>query len=202
MEPVEVWMGSGAVVKINPETGKLVDPPPTLWQDIAYGMSNVSRFAGQVSRPYPVSQHSYNVKKLLPRGWGLLHKLYALVHDGSETLGFGDAHFRLKPHVWSPEGRSLETKVTHNLLELAAGYDIPVGQFQQIHDAVKFYDSLMGDFEAWTFLPQRPLWLEKRIRETDPSIMYKLVADCTLLDYERHVVQNLWLTEFHETRRS
>jgi uncharacterized protein len=59
-------------------TLNFIEPAPKMIEipDIAHGLSNVCRFAGQSSEFYSVAQHSVLVSRLVPPGlakWGLLH---------------------------------------------------------------------------------------------------------------------------------
>lgn len=71
--------------------------------DIARGLSNCCRFAGQLPRFYSVAQHSVMVSMLCPRSL----RLAALLHDGSEAY-MGDLSRNLKHHDLLKGYRALE----------------------------------------------------------------------------------------------
>lgn len=68
-------------------TGKMVspfnpDPKSICIEDLAHGMSNTCRFAGQASEFYSVLEHSIEVAAMLP----LELKLKGLLHDSPEGI--------------------------------------------------------------------------------------------------------------------
>jgi len=72
--------------KFNTVTGKIMDIRNPDYQkicidDIAIGLSNNNRFAGQTNEPYSIAQHCVLVAHLAPLGI----KLEALMHDASEA---------------------------------------------------------------------------------------------------------------------
>lgn len=67
-------------------TGQRIDltnpsPDSILLTDIAYALSKICRFNGQLKRFYSVAQHSLHVAELVPEHL----KLQALLHDASEA---------------------------------------------------------------------------------------------------------------------
>jgi len=60
---------------------KIMDPESICIEDIAHGLAQRPRFAGQLKEFYSVAQHSIWVGTKLPRE----HKLAALLHDASEA---------------------------------------------------------------------------------------------------------------------
>lgn len=70
--------GEATIKTFSGITFSFLDPKPNMVQidDIAQGLSNVCRFAGQSSEFYSVAQHSVLVSRLVPKPlarWGLLH---------------------------------------------------------------------------------------------------------------------------------
>lgn len=71
--------------------------------DIAHGLSNICRYAGQCRKFYSVAEHSVLVSRVLPCEW-----LAGLLHDSAEAF-VGDASSPLKLLI--PEYRRIEKTV-------------------------------------------------------------------------------------------
>lgn len=78
--------------------------------DIARGLSNCCRFAGQVPKFYSVAQHCVLVANLVDQPL----RLAALLHDGSEAY-MGDLSRNLKHHPLLDGYRALERVVTDRI---------------------------------------------------------------------------------------
>lgn len=90
--PSVPWMQtkSGSFPLINPTADDVV------WGDLAAGLANRCRWAGQTTLPYSIAQHSIHVAELTVRLWsynaenlalGITTRelrLYGLLHDGHE----------------------------------------------------------------------------------------------------------------------
>lgn len=102
--------------KFNTVTGKTIDlinPTPAMihLQDIAYGLSNIVRFGGQMKQAYTVAQHSILTAYLAPNDL----KLEALLHDAAEAY-LGDVIKPLK-HLLGAAYSDLETKMEAAIFE-------------------------------------------------------------------------------------
>ena len=152
-------------------TGKLIDPAnpdPALIdiEDIAWGLSRISRFCGMTITPVPytVAQHSIMVAKRVEQQmsvWGhdmcaangVDNKtiLKALLHDASEVYT-GDVP---SPTKRIPELYPIFKKIEQGLMDAVyAKYDLGKnGKFEEmmIHEADKWSQKI----EAHAFMPSR-----------------------------------------------
>ncbi len=101
MNETACWISTHSGTQIN-----LLDPQPEQIhiEDIAHGLSQTCRFAGQCPLFYSVAQHSVLVADLLPEQWAL----HGLLHDASEAF-MGDLHTGLKQLL--PDYKRLENRV-------------------------------------------------------------------------------------------
>jgi hypothetical protein len=92
-------------------TGKRFNPfEPTpemiCLEDIAYGLSNICRFAGQIRQFYTVAQHSFHVARSLP-----IHlKIHGYLHDAAEAY-IGDVPRPYKRHPFYSFFAEIERKI-------------------------------------------------------------------------------------------
>lgn len=91
---------------IATSTGKHIDfvnitPDQICIEDIARGLSNVCRFAGQLENFYSVAQHSVYVSQIVPSDFAL----EALLHDATEAY-MGDVTSPLKAML--PDYKKIE----------------------------------------------------------------------------------------------
>lgn len=106
--------------------------------DIATGLSNCCRFAGQVREFYSVAQHAYLVSLLVPRR---LRK-HALHHDDSEAY-MGDLSRFLKHHELLAGYRALEGPVQGAIERSLRLRDISAAD----REAVKIADDVAALYE-------------------------------------------------------
>ena len=94
---------------IATSTGKYIDfvnitPDQICIEDIARGMSNMCRFAGQLENFYSVAQHSVYVSQIVPPEYAL----EALLHDATEAY-MGDIASPLKAML--PDYKAVEKRI-------------------------------------------------------------------------------------------
>lgn len=126
-------------------TGKhfdLVDPQPDMINvlDIAHGLSNCCRFAGQSHLFYSVAQHSVLASEIVPEGF----ELEALLHDASEAY-LGDVTRPLKQLL--PDYREIERRVED---AIRAAFGLPSVQ----SEAVSHADRVMLATERRDLMPK------------------------------------------------
>ena len=134
-------------------TGLYIDvfnPTPDMIciEDIAHGLSNVCRFAGQIPEFYSVAQHSVVVHNYVNKE----HRLQALLHDASEAY-LGDMPSPIKRKF------SEYKKVEENLMKVIAekfGFD------HELHPSVKEADKKVLEQEWEYFVKgskEDPIWI-------------------------------------------
>ena len=106
--------------------------------DIAYALSNIARFCGQLPF-YSVAKHSINVARLVPEEL----KISALLHDASEAY-IGDVITPVKKNL--PDYRELEHRIM-NLI--AVKFKIVLD-----HPVIKQADTLCLQLEKEELIPQ------------------------------------------------
>lgn len=111
-------------------------------EDIATGLSNTCRFAGQLDNHYSVADHSVLVSYLVPPE----HALQALLHDATEAY-LCDIPSPLKRLL--PEYQALEAKAW-------AAIALRFGVRELLHLSVKDADAAMLRAEMEAFFPNRP----------------------------------------------
>jgi hypothetical protein len=102
--------------------------------DIAKGLSNVCRFAGQCDRFYSVAEHSVLVSRIVERAgcsWRVVFA--ALMHDVSEAL-LGDMTSPLKSLL--PEYKVIESEVQTYLIDRLAPLAITDHPFIRVADLI------------------------------------------------------------------
>jgi uncharacterized protein len=112
--------------------------------DIATGLSNTCRFAGQCLDYYSVAEHSVYVSEQVPQE----HALAALMHDASEAFT-GDMNKPLKGLL--PEFRVIEKRIEAAVL---CRFNIPL----PLHPSIKEADIRMLATEQSQVMKNRDQW--------------------------------------------
>ena len=117
-------------------------------EDIAHGLSNVCRYAGQCSVFYSVAEHSVRMSELAPTP---RLKLLTLLHDGSEAY-IGDVSSMLKKelHLY----QEIETIIT-TVIQQRYGL-IDLTEFEVA--AVKELDAQIRTPEVLSLFPRHDGW--------------------------------------------
>jgi hypothetical protein len=136
-------------------TGKYFDFT-NIWQneveivDIAKGLSNVCRFAGQCEEFYSVAQHSVMVSQIVERAgapWSVVFA--ALMHDASEAL-LGDITSPLKSLL--PQYTEIEDEVQRYLMDrLAPGASVH-------HHSIRTADLIALAVEQRDVMRNKDVW--------------------------------------------
>jgi len=155
---------------ISTHTGRAfrpLDPKPEqiALADLAHGLSNVCRGAGQTAFFYSVALHSIHVTEELARNdHGDRVQLYGLLHDAAEAY-VTDVPSPLKRHL--PGYREIEDDIQDAVW---GAFDVEPPTDAQ-YRAVKRADRALGQYE----LPE--LFPEQRWEGERPDLDYDLRAD-------------------------
>lgn len=113
---------------------------------LAHGLARTNRFSGQPPKPFSDAEHSVNLAEWLGRlGHPTPTLRYALIHDASECLGFGDPHGGVK-RAFASDLRLAEGELLRALDDHLPGYS-PFASRQTVSE----YDRLIGEYEAFQF---------------------------------------------------
>jgi 5'-deoxynucleotidase YfbR-like HD superfamily hydrolase len=97
---------------------KILDPDSICIEDIAHGLANTARFAGQLPKLYSVAQHSFHVAQNASKE----NQLAALLHDASEAY-MGDMPSPFKKLL--PDFKEFEDKLM-KVIAQKFGFDYPL----------------------------------------------------------------------------
>lgn len=147
-----------------PVPGK-IDPEKIHPEDIAYSLSNQTRFAGHTNPPMSVAEHCWRASYEAAPG----HEKTAHLHDGSEYLQV-DVPTPFK--VLLPQYMVLEAEV-QQAIAIRFGIPYPFGDEVSRVDAVLLVTEirdLMGGTEGWGFdhiapLPRRIVPMPRKLAE-------------------------------------
>lgn len=153
----------------------LVDPQPDMIDlvDIASGLGNECRYAGQCRYFYSVAQHSVITSQIVAPE----HALEALLHDAAEAY-LKDIPRPLKQLL--PDYRAIEARVDAAIRQK---FGLPAEQSQAVKDA----DLVLLATERRDLMPQDP---------TD----WPVIAGIRPLDTRIHAVQNYRATSLFNQR--
>lgn len=139
--------------EIDTRSGKRItpldpDPAKIHLDDIAHGLSNVGRFAGQGKEFYSVARHSVHVShEVEARGGSAEAQRYALVHDAAEAY-LSDVPGPVKKSL--PGYKHAERRVDAAVVE-ALGIDVTADEREAVEDA----DGEIGKYELTVQFPGR-----------------------------------------------
>jgi hypothetical protein len=143
-------------------------------EDIAKGLSNVCRFAGQLHQFYSVAQHCVLVASLVPSHL----KFHAILHDATEAY-LGDVSRGLKHSHFMAGYRTLEERLDRLIHSRFGIEPLPHGWD---HIKLKAADDLAAIYEARTLRESRPY-----IDESD----IQWAIDCSYVGSSPHQMRAL-----------
>lgn len=161
------------------------DPAAVRLQDIAHGLAQQCRSAGQTVRFYSVGLHSLYVAEELERtGSSPRVQLYGLLHDAAEAY-LGDVPKPVKNHL--PGYETLESDLEHAIWK---AFELTPPD-ESVQQDIKAVDRYLREYEFATVLPHFP-------ENTDPpDLPYDLHADETtdiqrwFVDHARELCANV-----------
>lgn len=165
------------------------DPSVITIRDIARGLANSCRFAGQLPVFYSVAQHSIHAAEQVGEAGGsAMAQLHALLHDSPEAY-ITDLPRPLKESM-PPQVRTWWTSLEHGLLSaiyLGLGIPAPTEEEQRL---VKAADE--------TMLVTEDLYLRNLVQFSDPQPLARLLtvwspraAEACFLDLYAHLWKEL-----------
>lgn len=144
---------NGGYNKIDTHSGKKItpldpDPDNIRIEDIAHGLSNIGRFAGQGREFYSVARHSIHVSyEVEVRGGGPSAQRYALLHDAAEAY-LSDVPGPVKRSL--PGYKHAERRVDRAVVR---ALDLDVSE--KGRELVEEADTVVGQHELATQFPDR-----------------------------------------------
>lgn len=122
---------------------KILDPDSICIEDIAHGLANTARFAGQLPKFYSVAQHSFHVAQSASKE----NQLAALLHDASEAY-LGDMPSPFKKMM--PDYKALENKLMAAIAQ-KFGFDYPLN-----HEIKKIDNRLLN--REWDYFIEKEIF--------------------------------------------
>lgn len=120
---------------------KILDPDSICIEDIAHGLANTARFAGQLPKLYSVAQHSFHVAQSA----SIENRLAALLHDASEAY-LGDMPSPFKKML--PDYKVQEDRLM-KVIAKKFGFDYP------LHPEIKKIDGELLNLEWNAFVERK-----------------------------------------------
>lgn len=143
---IQIGLHSGGILTVDP-----IDVSQVRVEDIAYGLSFVTRFGGQAGQ-YSVAEHCVHLanywlgttssvaKAVLRRGVRA-----CLIHDAPESLGVGDVNRFIKRR-YAQSLRDFDAELTEALWARFG-----VGSWDECHEAITPLDEQLGMLESDAF---------------------------------------------------
>lgn len=138
---IDTWTGQ-KIIPADP------DPEKIKLDDIAHGLSNLGRFAGQGPSMYSVARHSVHVSlEVEARGGSLAAQRWGLLHDGAEAY-LSDVPGPVKKSL--PGYKNVEKRLDEAILT-AIGLDLTEDEKELVHDIA---DKVVGKHELSVQFPE------------------------------------------------